>query len=217
MPSIPTARAYASRRNPERRPIVRDPEAPANLAGLTERIRLGDRAADEEFALRFHRRAFTLALVRTRDPETARDVAQETILAVLQSVREGRLNDPAALAGYVCGTAKNLVFAHQRTARTRDESLEAEPAAPNDLEAELEDSERRFLVRRVLRALGAPDRLVLLMTFVDGLSPAEAGEKLGIRPDAVRQRKARALRRARALLDRLSRPEPGRHLLTRES
>jgi RNA polymerase sigma factor (sigma-70 family) len=196
---------------------MRDPEVPADLAGLAERIRHGDAAADEELARRFLRRAFTLALVRTRDHEVARDVAQETMLAVLTSVREGRLHDPAALAGYVCGTAKNLVLARLRKDAARGEVPEVESAAPVDIEGDLEQSERQFLVRRVLRALGAPDRLVLLLTFVEGLSPDEAGEKLGIRPDAVRQRKVRALRRARALLDRLSRPSAGRHLLTRES
>ena len=158
-----------------------------------------------------------MALVRTRDPEAARDIAQETILAVLKSVREGRLHDPAALAGYVCGTAKNLVLEHRRAERSRGKPLDTDPLSPVDVEDDVEQSERRFLVRRVLKVLGAPDRLVLLLTFVDGLSPAEAGERMGLRPEAVRQRKVRALRRARLLLDRLSRPAPERHLLTRES
>ena len=196
---------------------MRDPDAPADFPGLSERIRRGDAAADEELARRFHERAFTMALVRTRDRDAARDIAQETILAVLKSVREGRLHDPAALAGYVCGTAKNLVLEHRRAERSKGEPLEVDPPAPVDLQDDLEQTERRFLVRRVLRALGAPDRLVLLLTFVEGLSPAEAGERMGLRPDAVRQRKVRALRRARLLLDRLSRPAAGRHLLTRES
>ena len=153
-----------------------------------------------------------MALVRTRDRETALDLAQETMLAVIRAVREGRLLDPARLAGYVCGTARNLIFEQLRARRSRPEPLLGDPASATDVEAELEQSERRLLVQRVLRALGAPDRLVLLLTLVDGLTPAEAGARMGMRPDAVRQRKARALRRARAMLERLSHPPSGRHI-----
>lgn len=187
-------------------------EASPELAGLAERIRSGDRTAGDELVRRFHEKAFTMALVRTRDRETARDVAQETMLAVLKSIREGRLLEPEKLAGYVCGTARNLVREQLRARHTPTEPLLCDPPSATDLEGELEENERRFLVRRVLRALRAPDRLVLLLTFVDGLSPAEAGERMGIRPEAVRQRKVRALRRAQELLGKLSRPPSGPHL-----
>ena len=200
--------------SPEPEPgfTVMNPVAPSGLAGLAERIRSGDAAADEELVRRFHERVFVMALARTRDRETARDVAQETMLAVLTSVREGRIHEPEKLAGYVCGTARNLVLEHLRARRNRADPLLVDPPSAVDVEEELEESERRTLVRRVLRALGASDRLVLLLTLVDGLTPAQAGARMGIRPDAVRQRKLRALRRARAMLERLSRPSSGRHL-----
>lgn len=189
-------------------------DVPQDLAGLAGRLRSGDPAAGDELVRRFHEKVYVMALVRTRDRETARDIAQETMLAVLKSAREGRILEPGKLAGYVCGTARNLVHEQLRARNTPTEPLVADPPSATDVEAELESTERRFLVRRVLGALRAPDRLVLLLTFVDGLSPAEAGERLGIRPEAVRQRKVRALRRAQEMLERLSRPTPGSHFST---
>ena len=40
-----------------------------------------------------------------------------------------------------------------------------------------------------------PDRRVLLLTLVDGLRSGEIAERLGLRADVVRARKARAIKR----------------------
>ncbi len=194
---------------------MRDPEAPESLAGLAERIRRGEGAADEELFRRFHEKVFVMALVRTRDREAARDVAQETMLAVLTGVRQGRLLEPEKLAGYVCGTARNLVHEHLRANRPRPGLTGADPPVVRGADEELEEAERSFLVHRVLRSLTSPDRAVLVLTLVDGLAPAEIAGRLGLQPEAVRQRKSRALRRARALLEQLSRPTRERHLAVR--
>ncbi len=192
-----------------------DSVAPTDLARLTERIRSGEGAADEELATRFHEKAFLMALARTRDREAARDLAQETMLIVLRAVREGRVLDPGRLAGYVCGTARNLVREHLRSRQPRTDPVDPDPPPVPDPEQEAVQSERQFLVRRVLRSLRRPDRLVLLLTLVDGLAPAEIAERLGIRPDAVRQRKTRALQRARVLLEEVSRTSPEAHVIQR--
>jgi RNA polymerase sigma factor (sigma-70 family) len=192
-----------------------DSVAPSDVARLTERIRSGEGAADEELANRFHEKAFLMALARTRDREAARDLAQETMLVVLRAVREGRVLDAGRLAGYVCGTARNLVREHLRSRQPRTDPVDPEPPPVPDPEQEAVQSERQFLVRRVLRSLHEPDRLVLLLTLVDGLAPAEIAERLGIRPDAVRQRKTRALQRARAVLEEMSRTSPETHVVQR--
>ena len=67
--------------------------------GLAERIRTVDPHAEAELAQRFCGRVFALALVRTRDREAARGLAQEIMLAVLGGLREGRLRDPDSLTG----------------------------------------------------------------------------------------------------------------------
>ena len=64
-----------------------DRNLPAQWVEWAQRIQAGDPAAEEEVAEFFHPRVLAMASVRLRDAEAARDVAQETILAVLQAVR----------------------------------------------------------------------------------------------------------------------------------
>jgi RNA polymerase sigma factor (sigma-70 family) len=187
------------------------PEPPSVIAELAERVRLGDGSAEEELVSSFYERVYFMALGRTRDREAARDLAQETILTVLRALHAGRLLDPERLAGYICGTARNLIRDHLRSSRPRTEPVEDWPSPAPSPEQDAERSEQQFLVRRALRELSAPDRLVLLLTLVDGLSPAEIASRLGLRPEAVRQRKARAIQRARALLNGVSRTPASGH------
>lgn len=191
------------------------PEAPSGIAMLAERLRLGDVAAEEELVASFYEKVYFMALGRTRDRESARDLAQETILTVLRALREGRLQDPERLAGYVCGTARNLIRDQQRSARPRERCAELQPSVAPSPEQDAERSEEQFLVRRAMRELSAPDRLVLLLTLVDGLSPTEIAERLGLKPEAIRQRKARAIQRAKALLVRVSRVALPDHFVAR--
>jgi RNA polymerase sigma-70 factor (ECF subfamily) len=187
------------------------PVAPFDPTRLTERIRAGEAAAEEELVARFRERVFVLALFQTRDRETSHDLTQDTLLRVLRAVREGHLREPERLAGFVCGIARNLVREHVRANQAHGGLPAPEPPPVPDAEERLEEAERSFLVHRVLRGLAMPDRLVLRLSLVDELSPAQIAERMGVTPDAVRQRKTRALRRARALLARLSQPSPNGH------
>lgn len=125
-----------------------DNAAPSDVGRLTERIRSGEGAADEELVTRFHEKAFLMALARTRDREVARELAQETMLIVLRAVREGRLLDPERLAGYVCGTTRNLIREHLRARQPRSEPICPIPPPIPDPEQEAEQSQRQFLVRQ---------------------------------------------------------------------
>ena len=80
--------------------------------------------------------------------------------------------DPERLAGFVYGTARNVLNNYLRT-RSRlpkedpiDDALNlAQPPARVD------DSERMGLVRRALTFLEPTDRQILLLTLVEGLKP----------------------------------------------
>jgi RNA polymerase sigma factor (sigma-70 family) len=181
-------------------------QSPQALAVLTERIRAGEADAEEELVRRFGQMVLIMAQVRTGDREAARDLAQETMLAVVRAVREGRLLDAERLAGYVCGTARNLINNHLRTRSRRAECGAVPEELPvADCEEEIDHSERQLLVRRAVARLRPTDRLVLLLTLVDGLKPAEIAARLGLTPEVVRQRKCRAVARARDALGGVSR------------
>ena len=187
--------------------------ASVGLAEEAEPARPGPSAAEEALVRQFHERVFLIALVRTRDREAARDIAQETMLAVIRNLRAGRLRDPDKLPHYVSGTARNLINNHLRSRRRHPEiGLPAGEIPAPDCEPEVESSERRFLVRRALSQLRPEDRLILLLTLVDGLAPAEIAARLKLSPEVVRTRKSRARKRAREVLAEVSRTGPGDHL-----
>ncbi len=178
----------------------------ASGAGLADTTSAEPSAAEEALVRQFHDRVFLIAHVRTRDREAARDIAQETMLAVIRNLRAGRLRDPEKLPNYISGTARNLINNYLRTRSRRPEgSLPPEEIPAPDCEPEFEESERRFLARRALSELRPADRLILLLTLVDGLAPAEIAERLNLSPEVVRKRKSRALKRVREVLAKVSR------------
>jgi RNA polymerase sigma-70 factor (ECF subfamily) len=183
-----------------------DPRDPAATADSSEMVPEGHSHAEDELVRRFHERVFLIAFVRTRDREAARDLAQETMLAVIRNLRDDRLLDAEKLPGYVCGTARNLINNHLRTCSRRPEGGPAPEELPApDCQLEVEESERMFLARRAIASLQPADRLILLLTLVDGLKPAEIAERTGLTSEVVRKRKSRALERARAVLGLRSR------------
>jgi RNA polymerase sigma-70 factor (ECF subfamily) len=179
---------------------------PDDQAGLADRIRLGDRDAEDALAAAFHDRVRLMALARTRDRELALDIAQETMADVLVALREGRLREQEKLAGFVYGTARNRISDHYRTVgrRPREEPLDDEPPG-SAAEDPLEQAERNAHVRGALGTLPVMDRRILLMTLVDGLKPGAIARRLSLSDEVVRARKSRAIRKVKEYVDGLSR------------
>jgi RNA polymerase sigma-70 factor (ECF subfamily) len=180
-----------------------DPVADAEMSDMVPEERS---EAEGDLVREFHQGVFLIAYVRTGDREAARDLAQETMLAVIRNLRDGRLLDAEKLPGYVCGTARNLINNHLRTRRRKPEGGPAPEELPApDCQLEVEESERMFLARRAIARLQPADRLILLLTLVDGMKPGEIAERLGLSSEVVRKRKSRALERARAVMGMRSR------------
>jgi RNA polymerase sigma-70 factor (ECF subfamily) len=175
-------------------------------ARLGERIRAGDPAAEEELARAFSQPLFVMALVRTRDPEAARDLRQDALIAALHALRRGDLREADKLAAFVYGTARNIINNHLRA---RAQAPASQSIEPDTLVATafdgVEAAERLALVREALTRLEPEDRGILKMTLVEGLRPAEIGARLGTTSEFVRQRKSRALKKVIETVKRLSR------------
>ena len=176
--------------------------AESGTAGLVERIGIGDPEAETELVQRFQGRIFAMALARTGDPETARDLAQEVMISVLCALREGRLRNHDGLAAYVCTTARNTIsFFFRGRGQRREAPL------PDDLQIDLPDPEQSFsssercnLAAQAIQTLKNSDRAILQASLIDGLKSAEIAASMGLTSDVVRQRKSRALRQVRAFL-----------------
>jgi RNA polymerase sigma-70 factor (ECF subfamily) len=173
---------------------------------LADRIRDGDTSAEDEFVEKYRRPVYAVAAARMRDPEAAQDLAQEILLAVLEALRAGRLEDVNRLSAFVQGTARNrintyLASLYQERDRPSPPSAAA-VATPDDC---YEQTERETLVRRALARLTPKDRKILLLILVDGLKPGEIAARLGISSERLRKRKSRALQRIREAVKEMSR------------
>jgi len=179
--------------------------APDNsTADLSERIQHGDPAAEESLVEAYYSRVFAMALVRTGDREVARDLAQEVILAVLCALREGRLENPDGLAGYICATARNRISYHFRSRKpeTSEPQQEIADTGLPDPEESFQSAERRQLVLQAITHLNTPEQHILRLTLVEGLKSGEVAERLNLKSDVVRKRKSRAIRKLQEALRR---------------
>ena len=169
---------------------------------LPERIGRGERLAESELVDRFYGRVFAMAIVRTRDPETARDVAQDVMIAVLCALRADRLREASSLPGYVSATARNRINHHfrQQGCETADNQGSLRDTDSPDPEQNAQEAERRRLARRAIARLGKSEQEILRLTLVEGLKPSEIALRLGLKPEVVRKRKSRAVHRARQML-----------------
>jgi RNA polymerase sigma-70 factor (ECF subfamily) len=151
---------------------VPDPDEAQAAADLARRIAAGDPAAEGQLVARYSRGLIYLLRRLGASPELADDLHQETFRVVLERLRGRGLDDPAGLAGFVRGTARNLLVAERRkTARRRTEAdpdglARAPHPAPSQLAAVLLDEEAET-VRRLIRELPTDrDRQLLLRFYV---------------------------------------------------
>ena len=161
---------------------------------------------DETFLVEEYRsRVLYFILKRLRDRAVAEELTQETLLILIQSLRENRLKDEAKLGGYIFGIAKNLILKNYRIkARESDDPGPDAEGWVNHPEAELFLEEQRKDVRRSLDQLNDQDREILHHSFVDAEGLEDIASKLGIPYATARKRKSRALERLRKIFIRMS-------------
>ncbi len=188
----------------------------ARWATLARRIVEGDAAAEAELAALFHQRVTVFAAARLHGSDTASDIAQDTILAVIEALRAGRLHEPFNLPGFVLGTARNLVNNHHRKAARSIEVGEDPPDRPASDEPHWQelDEARRTVLRTALLRLHPVDRRILVLTLVEGMHPREIAPIVGLKPDVVRTHKARAVKAVTDEVERLTRTHPSHHIDT---
>ena len=152
------------------------------------------------------RRFFLSRGVRTEDE--ARDMAQETVLRVLQRLSRGELLQ--STEAFALGVAKNVFFEYCRRvakANTHDGlsgAIEL-PSADDPLSDALANS-RRLLVRKALDLLPGRMKSLLVKRFVEEVPSRTIAREEGISTDAVDMRVYRA---KRELKKRMEESRPG--------
>jgi RNA polymerase sigma-70 factor (ECF subfamily) len=180
---------------------------PQQQSTLVERIRRREAPAEEELVHLFSDRVAFLVRTRTRDPEAARDLTQEVLLAVVLALRSGHLREAERLTAFVYGTARNVInnYLRTRSRLPREDPIDDDLHPANSSQDPFEDTERAAFVRNALGVLDSIDRRILLLTLVEGLKPGEIAAHLGLTSEVVRTRKSRALKKAIEQVKKLSR------------
>lgn len=179
---------------------------------LVRRIgaRPGD-ASDDEAALcgRFLPRALLYGLKHLRDRDRARDLAQAVMVAVLESARAGRIEDPARVDRFVLGICRNVAArmreTQARVVATADQELaDRVGAAPEAPELAAID---KAALHHCLRRLDGRDRRVVQLSFHEERSSQEIAPMLQTTPGNVRVLRHRAVAKLRRCLDGAGEPE----------
>ncbi len=163
-------------------------------------------ALEQDLAARFWERLRVFGARRLGDAALAEDLAQEVLRRVTEALRQGRVENPDALPGFVFQTATHLCMHHYRSreregrALARVRGATTGEAAPEALDA-LVNEETRGVVRRGLAALASDDRDLLHRIYFEEEDSSETARRLDITPGALRVRKHRALARLAALLE----------------
>src|SRR5262245_58142405 len=164
--------------------------ADAPGAGLVDRLRRGERGAFRDLYARFAQASFGFLLRLSGRRDVAEDLHQDVWLSIARhAVRLARDTD---LAAWIFTIARNRFLSSRRRADVAGAApdpatLAADAAGPPPAD----DPGCRDL-ERALASLPDVHREMLLLVGVEGLEVGQAAAVLSIRPDAARQRLARA-------------------------
>jgi RNA polymerase sigma-70 factor (ECF subfamily) len=163
---------------------------------LLRRMKSGDEEAFACLYGRHQRTVYRFALQMSGRASVAEEVTQEVFLAL---IREPQRYDPARarFSTYLYGMARNQVLRHLERERAGDESeFTQEPAAGDDVLADLTRRENLDSLRRAILALPETYREVVVLCELHEMSYAQVAEVLGCAVGTVRSR----LHRGRAML-----------------
>jgi RNA polymerase sigma-70 factor (ECF subfamily) len=167
---------------------------------LLRRFSKGDDGALGELAARYERPLLGLAMGLLSDQELARDAVQETWLRVIKSARHFAGASSVKTWVYRILINRSLDL---RQARSRSQAAplpdQATSAAhsPDQAAHHLENGQ---LLRHAVDALSPDQRLILLLSYHEGLSHAAAAEVLDIPIGTLKSRLHAALTQLRARL-----------------
>lgn len=175
---------------------------------LLERARAGDAQALETLLDRRQAQVYRFGLKMCRDPDDAKDVVQDTLVAMARGVRDFR--GASSISTWLYSVARSFCIKKRRRSKFAPEerSLDADGAVearrladpskgPDDLLA------GRQIERALDEAIDALEpiyRQVLLLRDVEGLTAPEVAEVLGVSVQAVKSRLHRARLTVRARL-----------------
>ena len=169
---------------------------------LIARARAGDRGAVEKLLSRHEAQIYRFGMRMCRDPEDAKEVLQETLLAMARNLPDFRAQSTVATWLY---TIARSFCIKQRRLHKGEPATHAPLDAARDVAAPAASPEEQAASTEVDRAVDdaiaglAPEyREVLVLRDAEGLTAPEVAEVLGLSIEAVKSRLHRARLAVRA-------------------
>ncbi len=152
-----------------------------------------DPVAETELCRRLLPRIRAYGLRHLRDGAAAADLAQHVLVAVLEALRAGRLEDPGRLGAFVAGIARNTVLEQRKVDRRRAELLErfGDALAPSVVSAPVVVDRERLAA--CLEELPARHRTIVVMTYFAQSEASEIAAAMASSPASVRVQRHRAM------------------------
>jgi RNA polymerase sigma-70 factor (ECF subfamily) len=167
---------------------------------LLSAARQGDAAALETLLVRYQPHLYRFGLRMCGNVEDAGDVAQESLISMARSLRDFR--GDSSVSTWLYTIARRFCIKKRRRSRfapAREDSLDAPGTGADRLadpaptpEQTASNQELAAALTRAIDALDPPQREVLVLRDVEGLSAAEVARVLGTSIDAVKSRLHRA-------------------------
>jgi RNA polymerase sigma factor (sigma-70 family) len=147
---------------------------------------------------------------RFRDVTRAEDFVQETLLRVLRTVRDNpnAIEHPERLGAYVHSVCRNVILESYRQQGRLQGFTNATPELLDpraDVEHSLLSAERQSLLRTVLGAMPAKDRVLLTEIFLEEREKDDVCTRHGVERPYLRVLLFRALGRIRVEIEKKSR------------
>jgi RNA polymerase sigma-70 factor (ECF subfamily) len=168
-------------------------------ADLASHVADGQRDAEAEMCRRMAPRIRLYGLRHLRSAPAADDLVQQVLVTVLEALRARRVREPDKLARFVLGTCRTTVRDGRRSA-TRQARLLAEFGADLVPVARAMPDLDRGRLGRCIQTLKERERTVIVLTFYDERTSAQAAASLGTSEANVRVIRHRALHQLRGCM-----------------
>ncbi|MXP47624.1 sigma-70 family RNA polymerase sigma factor [Altererythrobacter luteolus] len=166
---------------------------------LVASAKLGERAAMEQLARRWHPKLVAHAWRLTGEREMAREAAQNAWREILRGIRG--LQDDRAFAAWAYRIVSRSC-AREIGSAVRERDLKAAVAAePHDLCAAPDEPAQTEPLRQAIRQLPAGERAAIALYHFEDMRVAEVAVALAIPAGTVKTRLMNARRKLRAILE----------------
>lgn len=196
--------------------VYHDRESYALDAQLAALAAAGDDNAFTTLVTRFHHAVFRWSLIFADDPDEAEDIAQEVFVRVHRQIGDYRSDGP--LEGWIYRITRRAAAQLRRTRRRRSRLALTPGARPlrdvytTDPGGRVDRQRAATVIRELFADLPRRQREVFDLIDLQGLSPVEAAERMGMKPVTVR---AHLFKARKAIRDSLLATHPAYGELSR--